>query len=126
MSNVILPPVFLYGKALPWVDKIKHLGHTILSDLSMDSDMMIKRAIFINKHHEILQEFYFAHPYVLFNIIDKYCCDFYGSNIWNLSKCDKLFNQFNCSVRNTWNLPRNTHSYFIEEFMGKKHLMIQL
>ena len=51
------------GNKLPWVDNIKHLGSLLTNDSDMmGSDTMLKRASYINRNNELIQEFYFAHP----------------------------------------------------------------
>ena len=58
-----LPPMYLCGNSLPWVRSAKHLGTTIENKIDgMRKDILVKRADFINKNNEILQEFYFSHP----------------------------------------------------------------
>ena len=55
--------MFLCGNPLPWVSSGKHLGITIGDKIDgMKADIRIKRAQFIDKNNEILQEFYFSHP----------------------------------------------------------------
>ena len=61
-------PVVLCGNALPWVSSCKHLGNTIVNTASADAgdirsqDVKVKRASFINKNNELIQEFHFANP----------------------------------------------------------------
>ena len=58
-----LPPMYLCGNPLPWVSTGKHLGMTLTDKIDgMKADILIKRAEYINKNNEILQEFYFSHP----------------------------------------------------------------
>ena len=53
----------LCGNKLPWVDNIKHLGSLLTNDSDMmGSDTMQKKASYINRNNELIQEFYFAHP----------------------------------------------------------------
>ena len=55
--------MFLFGNTLPWVPSGKHLGITMSNKIDgMKADIRVKRAQFIEKNNEILQEFYFSHP----------------------------------------------------------------
>ena len=52
----------LCGNPLPRVDTIKHLGITVTNTIDgCYKDIMSKRAMFIQRSNELLQEFYFAH-----------------------------------------------------------------
>ena len=57
-----LRPMMLCGNPLPWVEDGKHVGHYIknVSD-GMKNDMKVKRARYIGKNNELIQEFSFAH-----------------------------------------------------------------
>ena len=49
-----LPTLTLCGTTLPWVDRFKHLGHTISNKgCFTDEDVLIKRAQYINKNRKI-------------------------------------------------------------------------
>ena len=55
----------LCGNELPWIKSCNHLGITIVSVGGGDirsQDVRNKRAAFINRNNDILQEFHFAHP----------------------------------------------------------------
>ena len=57
-----LKNMMLCGKILPWVDNVKHLGSVISNDSDvMGNDTLQKRASYINRNNEILQEFHYAH-----------------------------------------------------------------
>ena len=52
--NIQYPaPLQLYGKDLPWVESVEHLGHTLHLSCTMDQDCKIKRARFINDSTEV-------------------------------------------------------------------------
>ena len=84
----VINPVVLCGNELPWVKSCKHLGNTIVSAVSGDirsQDVRNKRAAFIDRNNDILQEFYFAHPKTTAEVNKIYNSHFYGSVLWNLS-----------------------------------------
>ena len=56
-----LPNIILSGNKTPWVSKIKHLGNTITNHSSiMTKDMEEKKAKYIAKCNELIQEFSFT------------------------------------------------------------------
>ena len=117
-------PILLNGVPLPWVSKLRHLGHTLDCNNSMTLDTNEKKGIYIGKVNSLLQEFYFASPNVLMDLIVKYACSFYGSCTWNLFNNDsqKVYNSFNISVRHAFKLPWSCHRYFVEPIANVPHL----
>jgi hypothetical protein len=79
-------PLMLCGNPLPWVKDAKYLGN-FLSNIvdGLSKDVRIKRAMFIEKNCEILQEFPFAHPQVKCRINRIYNSSFPGSVLWDLT-----------------------------------------
>ena len=61
-GNKDLKSIELCGNELPWVNEMKHLGTVISNDPDvMVHDIMQKRAVYINRNNELIQEFHFAH-----------------------------------------------------------------
>ena len=120
-----LPPMFLCGNPLPWVSSGKHLGITIGNKLDgMKKDILIKRADFINKNNDILQEFYFSHPSTKIMINGIYNSHFSGSCLWDLFCKEALMveNTWNVSIRLMLDIPRESHRYFIEPLSKVTHI----
>ena len=94
----------------------------------MNIDISIKRAKFIGKVNSLNQEFYFSSPTVKSRLYEVYCCSFYSSSIWDLFSrdCDKLYKSFNVAIRIGYDLPRNSHRYFIEEVINFPHPKVML
>ena len=120
--------IVLDGNALPWVNQVKHLGHTLQADTSMNIDVTLKRGAFIGKINSLLQEFHYAAPHVLIKFMQTYACNLYGSNTWDLfsNECQKLYRSYNVAIRNMLKLPRTTHRYLIEPISEVPHLYVQL
>ena len=116
--------VKLKGVPLPSTTIAKHLGHYLTSNCLSDHDTVIKKCQFISKSHNILQEFYYAHPDTKLKLILIYCCNLYSSPLWDLygKESKKLFNQWNVFVRTAWEIKRETHRRFIEKISKKDHL----
>jgi len=84
-------------------------------------DMMVKRAMAIQKCNELCQEFSFCHPTNKLWLNRIYNFSYTGSQLWDLfSKESKMIeNSYNISVRMMLGLPHNAHRYLIEPLEGK-------
>ena len=111
-------PVYLNGKALPWVDRVQHLGHTLHESISMDFDTTRAKTSFMSRANDLRDKLYFCHPSSKMKAIELYCCDAYGSMLWDLSSrnVDSYFKAWNVQARLAWNVPRETYTYLIEGF----------
>ena len=115
-------PLRLNGLPLPWVEDAKYLGNTVTSiPDGLSKDAYQKRAMFIEKNVEILQEFPTAHPDVKCKINRIYNSSFPGSMVYDLtsSSVNKLMNSWSLATKHMWGLPFQTHKYFIEELGGQ-------
>ena len=120
-----LPPMYLCGDPLPWVRSAKHLGITIENKIDgMRKDILTKRADFINKNNEIIQEFYFSHPDTKIKINSIYNSHFTGSCLWNIFSRETIMveNSWNVAMRLMLDLPRETHRYLIEPLSNTLHI----
>ena len=114
-------PLLLCGNSLPWVKSAKYLGSKMTNILDgYQEDVKCKRAQYIERNCELLQEFPLAHPLLKCKINRIYNSSFYGSVTWDLNSISvqKLINSWSVSVRHMWNLPFNSHRYFIEPLGG--------
>ena len=111
-------PVVLNGKDLPWVETVDHLGHVIHQSLTMENDAARARASFMTRATDIREQFYFARPEQRINAIQLYCCDGYGSMLWDLQSdyAEKYFKAWNVQSRLAWNVPHDTHTYLVEGY----------
>ena len=80
----------------------------------MKTDILMKRADYINKNNEILQEFYFSHPRTKINSI--YNSNLSGSCLWDLfcKEAIMMENTWNVSMRLMLDIPRESQWYLIE------------
>ena len=103
--------MYLCGNPLPWVSDGKHLGITISNKIDgMKTDIMVKRADYINKNNDILQEFNFSHPDSKIKINSIYNSHFTGSCLWDLFSKEAVMveNTWNVSMRLMLDIPRET------------------
>ena len=120
-----LPNLILCGAAIPWVDRIKHLGNYISNTMDGNQlDIKVKTAKYIDKCNSLSQEFCFAHPYTKVSINSIYNSHFTGSQLWSLDcrEMEKLESAYNKSIKIIYNLPWATHRYFMESLSSRPHL----
>ena len=105
---------------LPWVTSATHLGHVLSADGTMDKDTKEKKATFISRSTEVRETFSFAHPAEILNAVNLYCCDHYGSMLWDFEGdlANQVFNTWNTCIKLAWDLPRATRSYFLGYLSG--------
>jgi hypothetical protein len=89
-------------------NKYKYIGDTIDG---MKTDLKIKRADYISKNNDILQEFGFSHPKPKIKINSIYNSHLSGSCLWDLfsKEAVQMENTWNVSMRLMMDLPRETH-----------------
>ena len=86
--------------------------------------MKVKRARYIGRNNELLQEFSFAHHKTKLRVNQIFNCHFTGAPLWDMFSRDfyKIENTYNISVRKMLNIPRESHKYFIEPLSETKHI----
>ena len=86
----------------------------------MDKDIKEKKATFITRSTEVRESISFAHPEEVLNAVKVYCCDHYGSMLWDLEGdlANQYFNTWSTCIKLAWDLPRATHSYFLGVLSG--------
>ena len=125
-----LPSLKLCGNDLPWVKKGKHLGVKIENTLGkiLSQDIVEKRAQYIQRNNELLQEFSYACPRTKTFVNQVYNTSFHGSVLWDLTskEAEMAYNTWSSSIRRMFGVDRRTHRYFIEPLSGRKHLKTSL
>ena len=87
----------------------------------MEKDVKIKRAVFIDRTTSIREQFSFADPKQVMQAVALYCCDYYGSMLWNLfsDSTAKYFRCWNTCTKLAWGCPRSTHTYFVPNLLAQ-------
>ena len=75
-----------------------------------------------------MQELHFANPLVKMKMFMIYTTSFYGSCLWNIFRgpIEKLYTSWNMFVRMAFDIPRETHRFFIEEISECSHPQVML
>ena len=102
----------LYGKPLPFVPRLDHLGHILTCDGKHKAEVNQKKACFLRKMMETKEKFSFAHPRELLKAIKVFTGDFYGSNTWELGGkyAKQVYNCWRTVVKDCWG-GRWSHSH---------------
>ena len=110
----------LYEVELLWVASAAHLGHDLHQDVSLDYDCKCKRGKFIQNSTNIRETFKFADPAQILQAVRIYCCDFYGSMLWDLygEQAQQLYRTWNTCVKLAWDVPRSTHTFLVDGMLG--------
>ena len=121
-KNVVYPDnLQLNDHVLPWVQKADHLGHVLSQHCNMDTNARILKAKYIEKTIEIRETFSFAHPEQVLRALDIFSSDCYGLMLHDLASqaTESIFKAWNTAVKLTWNVPRNTYTYVVENLLAK-------
>ena len=96
------------------------LGHELHENATMDFDCKCKRARFIDSSTSIRETFKFAENQQVLRAVQVYSCDFYGSMLWNLygDQAGKFYRCWNTCVKLSWDVPRSTHTYFVDNLLS--------
>ena len=116
----------LCGNELPWVEKGKHLGIRLTNSIGkiLNSDIMEKRACYIQINNELMQEFHFTTGSTKAFINRVFNSHFYGSVLWNLYEKEAMmvYNTWSVSIRKMFELDRKSHRYLLEPISGMPHI----
>ena len=120
--------VLLGQDRINWVDSVRHLGNYFNTQLSDITDCMMKRSTFIGSVNKLMANFGHLQAHVLCKIFKTFCCNFYGSPIWDINSPGfrKICITWNIGVRTVLKLPFDTHSYFLGPFLRQNHIRHQL
>ena len=93
----------------------------------MDYDVKVKKAIYIDTTVDIRETFSFAHPQQVLNAVNLYAGHHYGSMLWDFES--EVFNQYcrvwNTCVKLTYDVPRSTHTYLVENYLAANYLPVK-
>ena len=96
------------------------LGHELHKSGIKEHDAKVKRAEFIGKSVEVRETFQFASPVEVLQALKVYCSSFYGSMLWDLAGngASQVFNAWNMAIKLTWDCPRETRNYLVQQVLS--------
>ena len=121
-NNVVYPDrLQLYDHVLPWVKQADHLGHVLSQNCNMETNARVMKAKYIEKTLEISETFSFARPQQVLRVLDIFTSDCYGLMLHDLASpsTESIFKSWNTAVKLTWNVPRSTYTYIVENHLAK-------
>ena len=61
-----------------------------------------------------------ASPPDILKALETYCSSFYGCMLWDLAgdKAAQVYNSWNTAVKLTWNCPRQTKTFLVQQVLG--------
>ena len=110
----------LSDKTLPWVRSAVHFGHGLRQECNMEHDAWSARAKFIDKSVSVRDMFSFARPAEILSATVTYCCDFYGSNLWDLNgtRADQCNRAWSTAVKLALDILRTTHTWVMDYLLS--------
>ena len=93
----------------------------------MEHDAKVKRAVFIENAVKIQETFGFANPPEILKAVQTYAGHWYGSMLWNLfgEKAGMIFNSWSTAVKVTWDVPRSTHRFLVDNLLAVDFLTVK-
>ena len=81
----------------------------------------------MSRASDMRDHLFFAHPEQRIQAIQLYCCDGYGSMLWELNSrySDSYFKAWNIQARLAWNVPRDTHRNLIEHYFCAGYMSLR-
>ena len=117
----------LFGMHLPWVEHGTHLGHEFHQSCSMDMDINMKRAKFIETAVQIRDSFSFARSEETLRSVQVYAGHWYGAMLWDIygEKCGQLYRSWSTCVKLIFDVPRSTHTYLVDSVLAKDFMTVK-
>ena len=86
----------------------------------MDKDCHRARGQFIEKSVDVREQFSFAQPHQILQMVQILCCDGYGSMLWDLrsNPAEQYFKCWNTCIKLIYRVPRSTFTYLVEGFFA--------
>ena len=80
----------------------------------------MRRGAYIGETIELLNIFKSAHPFQKLAAVQTYACSFYGSNLIDLygQTANQLFKAWQVTVRDAWEVPRQTRTYIVDHLLS--------
>ena len=123
-KNFDITPLTLSGALLKWSDSVRHLGHTLMFNLSEEKEIAIKRGDLVGRSNVLMSNFANMNHDVRLKVFHSQCAHLYGCQSWNLSDHNvKYFHtMYNRCVRRVLNLPYRTHTALLPHLSDRPNI----
>ena len=119
--------VYVSGIMVKCQNEITHLGHKIYNDINKD-DIKCVISKFWKQYNMFKSQFVNLSSEIKNKLFHTYCTSFYGVQICDISKTDKLQAAYRKCVRNIWNISYRTHNDILLCLTGQicsKHMLLK-
>ena len=119
-SSSEISPIYLNGTPVTVVNKDKHLGNTISTDI-YDRNIIRNACDFYQRSNSVLSDFSICDSEITF------CMHMYGCELWNLNSSDvqKFYIAWRKVKRRIWKLPSTTHNSIIHNITSNIHIILE-
>ncbi len=123
------PKITMCDTEIKWVNKVKHIGNYLRSDMKESTDVDYKKGDLIQRTNSLIVSVSRgAADRVLRKAFNTQCAHLYGTPVWNFS--DKSVQNFqitwNKCVRRLFQLPYTTHTRFLPLVLDTSLVMDQI
>ena len=115
------------GRPIEYVDCTDLLGVSVTSSIK-DRNVNSSVQKFYCRVNSVLYDFKDIPCDVKAKMLDSYCLDVYGSQLWNYSKhdVDMFFTAWRKSIRRIWKIPNTTHCNLLSSINSSVPIVINL
>jgi len=127
-KNFDVPIVTLSNVQLTWKDEVKHLGNTLLYDLSEETEIRCKRGDLAARCNILMSQLGNMNHDVLLKIFRSHCVHIYGCQAWNLTDRNThlYVTMYNRCIRRLLRLPYRTHTVYLPRLSGIPPIKYQI
>ena len=113
-SSSEISPIYLNGTPVTVVNKDKHLGNTISTDI-YDRNIISNVCDFYQRSNNVISDLSICDSETLDKVHPTFFMHMYGCELWNLNSSDvqRFFIAWRKAKRRIWKLPSTTHNSII-------------
>ena len=125
-SSSQISPIYLNGTPVTVVNKDKHLGNTISTDI-YDRNIISNVCDFYQRSNSVISDFSICDSETLDKVHSTFCMHMYGCELWNLNSSDvqKFYIAWRKVKRRIWKLPSTTHNSIIHNITSNIHIILE-
>ena len=126
VSSSEISPIYLNGTPVTVVNKDKHLGNTISTDI-YDRNIISNVCDFYQRSNSVISDFSICDSETLDKVHSTFCMHMYGCELWNLNSSDVqiFYIAWRKVKRRIWKLPSTTHNSIIHNITSNIHIILE-